>query len=305
MREQLNRAICNDDRHPEFHIRLRGPGYICHNTRHSTPNPEPPMAFKFTDQHIIDRCTLGYTVFRQIIPPSLLRDLRKAAAPAHEIARKSSPRAMRLTGVERHGLACQAFKDYAELPELNDAIARTLGSPHTYGEIDPLVILIETADIPVTQAWHRDVRETEILEEHREEFNRFILHPTLINQINCPLYEDAALWYVPGSHLRADLPSEVAAAKSTILMGDHFTDEEREQRGLQYCRGMPGAVCLAMDAGDFALYHPCALHLGSVLTYRKRATIHDTATNAATKVWQTKWNGWKQEKAKRDKATAG
>ncbi|MCX5659780.1 MAG: hypothetical protein NTW19_08675 [Planctomycetota bacterium] len=210
------------------------------------------MTFKFSDQHIIERHSLGYTVFRQIIPPSLLRDLRRACEPVHGIARKSGPRAMRLTGVARHGLDCQAFKDYAQLPALNDAVSRVLNAPHTYGDTGGMAILIETADIPVTQAWHRDAVESQIPEEHRAEFNRAVLLPTLINQVNCPLYEDSALWYVPGSHIRANLPSEVAASKSTILVGDHFTNEERERLGVQYCRGMPGATCLAMDAGGLA-----------------------------------------------------
>jgi hypothetical protein len=263
------------------------------------------MPFQFTEQHVIERYTLGYTVFRQIIPASLLRDLRRACEKVPETARKlSGPRAMRLTGVARHGFDCRAFKDYAELPALRDAIARLLTPGHTYGDADAMAILIETADIPITQSWHRDARVTELLEEHHEEFNRAVLQPAFMNQVNCPLYEDAALWYVPGSHLRPDTPSEIAACTSTILAGDDLTDEEREQRGVQYCRGMPGAVCLTMDAGDFAIYHPCAWHLGSVLTYRKRMTIHDAVYSPESRAWATRWGGWKQEKVLRDKARA-
>jgi len=256
------------------------------------------MPFQFSERHVIERYTLGYTVFRQIIPPSLLRDLRKACEKAPALARAAAgPRAMRLTGVARHGLDCQAFKDYAELPELNDAITRVLTPAHSrgYGNTDQLVILIETTDIPVTQAWHRDGRDYEVPPQHREEYNRAAYLPVFINQINCPLYEDTALWYVPASHIRPDMPSEAAAIKSTILQGDHFTDEEREQLGVQYCKGMPGAVCLAMDAGDFALYHPCGLHLGSVLPYRKRVTIHDTVFSPESKAWYHTWNQWKQQ----------
>lgn len=262
------------------------------------------MPFKFSESHIEERHTLGYTVFRRIIPASLLRDLRKACAPVHEIARRGGPRAMRLTGVARHGLDGQAFKDYRELPALNDAIARVLGKPHEYGETDPMAILIETADIPICQAWHRDAREHELLEERRAEFTRVTRLPTFINQVNAPLYDDPSLWYVPGSHLRGDFPAETAACKSTILVGDHLTDEEREQRGVEYCRAMPGAVCLAMDAGDFAMYHPCAWHLGSVLPYRKRATIHDMVFSPQSREWHAKWNGWKKEKADRDREAA-
>lgn len=255
------------------------------------------MPFTFSEEHIVQRRMLGYTVFRQIIPPSLLRDLRKALdAPAHEIARKSvGPRAMRLTGTVRHGLDTKALTDFVNLPALNDAIKKTLSPDHVVGGFDDMAILIETADIPITQSWHRDSREEELLEERRAEFRRVVYDPQFINQYNCPLYEDHALWYVPGSHLRPDLPSEIAAAKSTILAGDNLTDEEREQLGVQYCKAMPGAVRLSMDAGDFALYHPCALHLGSVLPYRRRATLHNIPLSPAVIAWNKTWGGYKAE----------
>lgn len=68
---------------------------------------------------------------------------------------------------------------------------------------------------------------------------------------------------------------------------------------MQYFRGMPGATCLAMDAGDFAIYHPVGWHLGSVLTYRKRATIHDVVFSPESRAWFALWNGWKAEQSRR------
>lgn len=46
------------------------------------------MAFTFTDQHLDQYHTQGYTVFRQILPPALLGELRRVAAKAREIARQ-------------------------------------------------------------------------------------------------------------------------------------------------------------------------------------------------------------------------
>ncbi len=42
------------------------------------------MSFTFTDAHISDYYTQGYTVFRGILPPSLMR----ARLPASKMARK-------------------------------------------------------------------------------------------------------------------------------------------------------------------------------------------------------------------------
>ena len=53
--------------------------------------------------------------------------------------------------------------------------------------------------------------------------------------------------------------------------------EEREPLCLEYCRSMPGAVQLHLEAGDFALYRNTLWHLGNYVPYRKRATLHDSA----------------------------
>lgn len=60
------------------------------------------MSFQFSESHIVEHRMLGYTVFRQIILPSLLRYLRQACSKGHELARKSNPRAMRMA-VNRDG----------------------------------------------------------------------------------------------------------------------------------------------------------------------------------------------------------
>ena len=262
------------------------------------------MPFKVGEEHIIQRRMLGYTVFRQVVPPSLLADLRRACAPAPEIARQSAVglRAMRLTGVTRHHLDPKPFQDFFQLPALNEAIQFVLSPSHNTGNPDGMAILIETGDIPITQAWHRDAREEDLLEPDRPAFRQAVYDPIFVNQYNCPLYEDCALWFVPGSHLRPDLPSEVAACKSRILQGDDLSYEEREQRGVQYCKGMPGGVCLAMDAGDFALYHPVAWHLGSVLPYRKRLTLHDHPSSPTTRAWYSQWVAQKAAKRQADTA---
>lgn len=53
--------------------------------------------------------------------------------------------------------------------------------------------------------------------------------------------------------------------------------EEREHVCLEYCRSMPGAVPLHLEAGDFALYQSTLWHIGNYVSYSKRATLHDSA----------------------------
>ena len=63
------------------------------------------MAFQFGDQHLDQYHTQGFTVFRQILPPALLSDLRRVAAKARELARQQrGPQTQRLQPVGNYEL---------------------------------------------------------------------------------------------------------------------------------------------------------------------------------------------------------
>ena len=247
------------------------------------------MSFEFSEAHIAGFHTLGYTVFRSIIPPALLSDLRREADKAREIARtKGGPQAQRLQPVGKYDLDQRPFQDYAELPALSDAIARIISPRHRIGHPDLLGILFEPAEMPWCTPWHRDLRDhmpREVFEaEFKADWDKQVFDINHMNQINCALYEDGATWFVPGSHYRQEnLPGEVEARGSAgeeALRGNNVggegrTAEEQERFCLQYTSRMPGAVQLLLNAGDFALYRPCAWHMGSYVPYRKRATLHD------------------------------
>lgn len=55
------------------------------------------------------------------------------------------------------------------------------------------------------------------------------------------------------------------------------TEAEQEVFLQDYCESMPGAAQVRLNAGDLALYRNCAWHLGSYVTYRRRATLHTHA----------------------------
>lgn len=260
------------------------------------------MAFKFCDSMIHRYRTEGYVIFRQVLPISLVRDLRRATATAHEQARKRhGPQAQRLQPLSGYELDLKPFADYATLPPLVDAIAKILTPRHQLGKGDwfHTGLLLEPSELPWCTNWHRDIRETHNVPDV-EEFRRINVDPLWFNQINCPLYEDNCTWYVPGSYLRAfDLEGETAAANAKMFEeGDDWI--ARERKCVEYCQSMPHSIRASMDAGDFMLYHPNGWHIGNYLPDRKRVTIHDFAPTAELLDWYDRWG--KSQAAAREKA---
>jgi ectoine hydroxylase-related dioxygenase (phytanoyl-CoA dioxygenase family) len=249
------------------------------------------MGFQVSDKHIGEYHMLGYTVFRNILPPSLIRDLRQVSDRAKATAREQSgPQVQRLQPVANYDLDQQPFIDYANLPPLVDAIAKVLTPRHRHGDRDHFGILFEPADMPYCTPWHRDWRDNaaglplSMWDEVFSDINHF-------NQINCALYEDSSTWFVLGSHLRRDLPAEIERFPDRPIPSvdlDGKSAEEREPLCLEYCRSMPGAVQVHLEAGDFALYRNTLWHFGNYVPYRKRATLHDSAWTPEFETWYKK-----------------
>ena len=254
------------------------------------------MSFQFSDAHISDYHTLGYTIFRGILPPSLIGDLRRSTDKAREVARqKHGAQAQRLQPLADYDVDLKPFHDYAALPPLKDAIARVLTPAHKHGTIEAhptkvtygLGVLLEPADMPWCTRWHRDWRDN-IPGLELAKWDAVYRNTNFFNQVNCALYEDSSTWAVPGSHLRRDLPSEVRRFPDRPIpapKAEGNTSEEKEQWCLEYCRSMPGAVRIYLDAGDFMLYRNTLWHLGSYIPYRKRATLHEAVLTPEYLAW--------------------
>jgi hypothetical protein len=258
------------------------------------------MAFRYEDGLRAHYFTYGYAVFREIIPAGLVEDLRGASERAREVAREvGGPQAQRLEPIWEYDVDLEAFLAFSELPVMCDALARLLGPEHIHGI--PKSILFEPAEHAYTIPWHRDWGEI----VSREEWLAVMFELDFLNQINAALYEDISLWVVPGSQFREELPAERAAfAEGLLPAPDHTREElarnwsqdpfagmseaEREQRGVEYCRSMPGAVCLPLYPGDVAIYRNALWHTGTYVPYKKRATMHGYIDTPAFGEWRNR-----------------
>ena len=77
------------------------------------------MAFKPSDQYLEEYASLGYTVFRGILPASLVRDLRQATEAGREQARDRQGRqTQRFQPISKFELDERPFEAFRDLPEL-------------------------------------------------------------------------------------------------------------------------------------------------------------------------------------------
>ncbi len=269
------------------------------------------MAYEVTDQDLQTYHTMGYVVFRGIIPPSLLCDLRREAEKAKAIARRvSGPDSQRLQPLTRYAeeLDLRPFRDYSNLPDLRKAVDTVLPHENWWGiregKESGLGVLIEPAENPWCTSWHRDWRDNAPglpLADWEPELTNL----RLFNQVNCALYEDTSTWVVPGSHMRRDLPAEAKRFPTRPIQGPQLegkSAEERERICLEYCRSLPGAMQVHLQAGDFMLYRNSLWHIGNYVPYKKRATLHDYMNTPEFAAWMARTAPIRTERQKQGKS---
>jgi len=262
------------------------------------------MAFRVTDQHIVDYFHHGYAVFRGVIEPTLLEELRRAGDEVEKLSYgKYSVKVSRSPSIGRvwedlSPRSRKAFTDYGEYAPLRDAIHAVLSPQHMHTRLVNLAIFLTEKDGPVVQDWHRDMAENYPGVDN-ERFALEKLDPLLFTQYNCALYTDACLWYVPGSAGRKNTRSELAAAGPSYsgvegrgrvinpdLEGKSYA--EREALCRAYCEAMPNAINLVLEGGDYAVYRPIGWHTGYYAPHRKRLTLHDWPCSQELVDWYEK-----------------
>jgi len=254
------------------------------------------MAFRLTERHIEQYYKDGYTVFESLISPSLLHELRAMAERGRAIHwAKPGMTHQRLSPIQKYDIGLDAFHEMAHLPELQEALLKLLGPDVSFVYTDKknlttdASILYEPRNDVWCTNWHRDQRDN-IAGMDVFKWEARLLDWRLFNQMNLPLYHDVSTWVVPGSHLRRDLPSEVALFPDRPINPpvewEHCpTDEHKEAAALAHCRSMPGGVELNLHPGDLAIYRNCLWHLGTYSCHRKRATLH-------APVWTPEYLEW-------------
>lgn len=243
------------------------------------------MAIELRDETFTDYFTRGFLILRNVIPAALLKDLRREAAKARDLAYELyGPMIQRIQPIAKFAdkIDQKPFQDYYELQDLGDAVSKLLGAPCKHGLHEVMGLLIEPRDKPWNQGWHRDgpvevplAAQDDIL---MKKVDTMMLDHRTWNQVNCALYNDCCTWYVPGSHLRArDLPGERQTLGdpeiTTQLEG--LSNEEREIRNIRHARNFPGAVQTQLGPGDYMIYRNMGWHCGNYVHYQPRATIHD------------------------------
>lgn len=237
------------------------------------------MSFEFSDRHIVGYHTQGYTIFQDMVPAPLMADLRREADRGRPIARQlQGGNAQRLQPFQPH-LDPRPFQELWNLPSLHKALRELFGHEARAMdglEVDGDAILYEPGDSPYCMCWHRDFRDLWPGMD-LEKWQAALHNPRMFNQSNVALYDDGALWVVPGSHLRRDTPEEIRRfpirpIPSPDLGG--LSPEEAEYACRDYARSMPGAVQVWLNAGDFMIYRNTLWHLGNYVPYAKRATVH-------------------------------
>lgn len=249
------------------------------------------MAFRYSEQNREEYFSLGLTILRDLIPAALLSDLRRETDRAREIARREhGPQTQRLQPVYHYnGLNHQPFRDFLALPELRRTVEGILGLEHTQSDI--MGVLFEPQEAAWATHWHRDWGYNVSGIDVEAFFDAAINKPRMFNQLNGALYDDHSLWVVPGSHNRPDTEAEQVAFEGRIpppgpTLTDDMSPEARELACLSYTRRMPGAVQVALGAGDVAFYRAVGWHIGTYIPYTKRATLHDGFYGPEDREWK-------------------
>lgn len=219
----------------------------------------------------------GYVVVRKLFEPARAERLRAIADRILAQWRVENPETGKPGGapsatVMRHLNHPGYFRQGATgLGELLDAVAdpQVLTVAHTILGEEPLFRCTSCFFDPLENSrdgdWHRDSQFGTPDEAEEQKILAQLSRSGTSIQLQIALAPSADVEVVPGSHLRWDTPAEYTIRKA---------DGGKNNRSNE----MPGALRLALDAGDAALFNPYGIHRGRYHTGRLRRTLMFTYT---------------------------
>lgn len=219
----------------------------------------------------------GYVVLRHIFDGERTARLLTIGNAVLDQWRRANPETGQPGGapdatVMRHLNHPGYFREHPEwLGDLMDAVAdpTVLDTARTILGEEPLFRCTSFFFDPLEGGkdgnWHRDSQFGEPDDEKERAVIAKVGNAGTSIQMQIALAPSDDIEYVPGSHLRWDTPAEYAIRKADG--GAHNRSNE-----------MPGALRLALEPGDAALFNPYGLHRGRYHTGRLRRTLMLTYT---------------------------
>jgi ectoine hydroxylase-related dioxygenase (phytanoyl-CoA dioxygenase family) len=222
----------------------------------------------------------GYVVVRNLFDPGRTERLLNIANRILAQWRTENPETGKPGGppsatVMRHLNHPGYFRQPApELGELLDAVAdpQVLAIARTILGEEPLFRCTSCFFNPLENSrdgdWHRDSQFGTPDEAEEKKILVQLSRSGTSIQMQIALTPSDDVEVVPGSHLRWDTPAE-----SRIRKADGGTNNRSNE--------MPGALRLALEAGDAALFNPYGIHRGRYHTDRLRRTLMFTYTKSS------------------------
>lgn len=247
------------------------------------------MGFEFSERHAEEYYRRGYTIFRQVIPASLLADLRRACEQAdpYIVYDESAPKVRSVAKLEGK-LDLAPFRAYKSLEPLNLAYQKLLTGGHAPAALDEILeVFFQPKDHTRCLKWHRDIREDGNAIDS-EWFRKVNGTGKWFVKVNAPLYPDPCLFYMPYSNNRPNRPEELEVAErfSEIeAIEPEAPAEIWDAAVMRYVYAMPGVEQLFLSPGDVAVYQPNAFHIGVYWPSVRRATLQDTVWDAEVRAW--------------------
>ena len=211
----------------------------------------------------------GYIVVRNVIPPSLLTELRNSfeilvekqkTIWEQERQRDNLPGSVWETAAQPrlvfNNLVDEATANTVEfcLHENTLGVSSQLIRGPEVG-LHQLMLMCSPVRDHGPDRWHRDTGPDSDAPLEGLHLDMMANGPGYV-QWNIPLYDDDVLWVVPGSHRRAN------------------TEAENRQLQENDRAPLPGGIPVELRAGDGVVYTNFILHWGSDYSHTLRRTIH-------------------------------